>query len=122
MRWWLSGLVAFLITSGAQAQLTGLTNTKAFWVLCGPDSPVAAQTKSSCALYLAGAIDLQRMYDESPYGGLKMCFPPDFASTMLLDIFLRYLGEHPERREGLTVATLFIAMTTYFPCPKPDAK
>src|SRR5689334_10972256 len=102
MRWWIACFLALGLASNANAE--GLSNSDAFWALCGLDGAFKDDKmfKLSCAAYLGGAYDFQRVLT-SVNGKALWCAPDYVAPQALYDITIKFMREHPEQRIGPTV-------------------
>src|SRR5690242_1136429 len=103
MRLWTALVLMVAFVTDAPAQ--GLSNAEAFWAVCSsallPEEKMTF--KLACATYLAGAFDLQRAYDTMQPANAPWCSPEYVSPQTLLDVTIKYMNDHPEKRVGMTV-------------------
>jgi hypothetical protein len=78
-----------------------------------------AAAPAPCVLYVRGFMEgftLGRVMGRGLKGDI-LCVPEAATSQHGLDVFLRYLRDHPEERHKQVAALLFTALESGWPCP-----
>jgi hypothetical protein len=96
-------LAAVLLLSPTSAfSAKGFVKADDLFSKCGFNSPL-------CMGYLAGVSDIMSTNDD-------ICLPDNAALPQIVDIVVKYLTDHPERRHYSASSESGIALMQAFPC------
>lgn len=73
--------------------------------------------RSACLAYVEGAVDLLNDVQEDLPTKSKVCVPAGMGGEQVMDIVVRYLQAHPEKRQYTAAQEVVLALLQALPCP-----
>ena len=114
--------VCFAISGKAKAQMTGQQMQEKCKELI-VDKPAPSFDGGFCAGFISAAIDDESMWrasdkEQKQTHILSFCIPQNGTNGQYLQVFLKYLDEHPEELHKPANFILHEAFSKAFPCGK----
>jgi len=104
-------LTFFMSVAHSQEKITGND-----WIdVCSSKDKT---TKTFCALYFGGLIDGVNINSDIFKTEKVFCFPESGTPYQAVDIFVKYLRDHPEERHKDLKVVSTLSMINAFPCKK----
>ena len=73
-----------------------------------------------CAMYVAGVVDAMLVMKDMIGEQIAFCVPEGVTIGQLVDVFAKYLRDHPEERHLHGAVLVITAVSDAFPCPAAD--
>jgi hypothetical protein len=80
------------------------------------DEPALILMNGFCLGYLSGLIGSNRLFQDSGRGRPFFCVPDWVSPGQARLVFLRYMDEHPEKRQDNAGSIVIVSLMAAFPC------